>query len=178
MAILNERVSSPKQLARALDLPVNNVSYHVEKLEELDCIELVESRPVSSGRVIEHFYKATRPPLIDADEWDELSPEEKHQSVNVIVRLISDDVNAAMRSGTFLDPDDNHLSRTPLTVDRQGWDDTVSILDDIVRRLLLVQEESRGRIKAAAKAKREAYEVLETRVAVVHFRAAGAGGPS
>ena len=175
MAILNERIASPKELAIAIGRPLNTVSYHVEKLEELDCIELVEEKQASAGRVIEHFYRATRPPLIEAEEWEELSAEEKHQSVNVIMRLISGDINDAMSAGTFLDPDDNHLSRTPLTVDRQGWTDTVRILDEAVRRLLLVHEESKARIKMHSEDGVRPQEVLDTRVAIVHFRSSGSG---
>ena len=43
---LNENVASPAQLARALDEPLGNVSYHVKILLECEAIELVRTAPV------------------------------------------------------------------------------------------------------------------------------------
>ena len=45
LAILNERVASPNDMAEQLGEPLGNVSYHVKALVELDCIELVSTTP-------------------------------------------------------------------------------------------------------------------------------------
>jgi DNA-binding transcriptional ArsR family regulator len=47
LRLLVERgIQSPNQLARALRAELSDVSYHVRRLEELECAELVKTRPV------------------------------------------------------------------------------------------------------------------------------------
>jgi Bacterial regulatory protein, arsR family len=161
MAILNERIASPREVAEITGVSVKNVAYHFKVLIRLECIELVMTKPAHHGRTKEHFYRAVRQPLIELEDWEQLTDAEKYVTQITIMRLISDDVDLAMKSGTFLDPDDGHLSRTPLTVDRQGWDDTTSILDDVSRRLQGVQEEVAGRIKGNG---------MWVEVAIIQFR--------
>jgi predicted transcriptional regulator len=43
LTILNTRVASPNEIAKELDLPVGNVSYHVNELEKFGCVELVKT---------------------------------------------------------------------------------------------------------------------------------------
>lgn len=47
---------SPNVLARRLDEPLGNVSYHVTVLRDLGAIELVDTAPRRGA--IEHFYQA------------------------------------------------------------------------------------------------------------------------
>src|SRR3954471_12760561 len=72
LRILVERTSSPAEMARELDEDLSNVSYHTKQLVELECAELVSTRPVRGA--LEHFYRATERSLVDKEEWDELNP--------------------------------------------------------------------------------------------------------
>src|SRR4051794_36963666 len=45
LAILNERIASPKEIADELGERLPNVSYHVKTLDELGAIELVDTQP-------------------------------------------------------------------------------------------------------------------------------------
>src|SRR6478735_4774868 len=42
-------------------------------------------------------------------------------------------------SRTFNDPPDNHLSRTPMTVDAEGWEEVLAELNATLDRLLDIQ---------------------------------------
>jgi DNA-binding transcriptional ArsR family regulator len=53
LAILNERVASPNEIAAMIDERLPNVSYHVRALQELGCIELV--RTAQRRGAIEHY---------------------------------------------------------------------------------------------------------------------------
>ena len=61
MTLLNERVASPSELADELGEPLGNVSYHMRRLAELECIELVRTTPVRGA--LEHHYRATARPV-------------------------------------------------------------------------------------------------------------------
>lgn len=49
--------TSPAELARALDVPVDLVAYHVGLLRDAGAAELVDERPGARGST-EHFYRA------------------------------------------------------------------------------------------------------------------------
>ena len=65
------------------------------------------------------------------------------------MRMVSGEVNKkTMVHGTFLEPDDGHLSRTPIAVDRAGWEETAEILDQALE-CLKVQEAVAARARNA-----------------------------
>ena len=164
MKILFERQASPKEIADELEQPVNNVTYHVDVLKKLGCIELVSTEPTRGGRVAKHFYRATRRAYFDADMWDQLNENEKLDVMSTLVSLISQDINEAMATGTFYDPDDNHISRTPIIVDLLGWKEITTILDRASKEVLDVEE------AVAARAKDGDIETMHVKVEIIQFR--------
>ena len=62
LAILDEGTATPKDLAAELELPLENVSYHVRALKELGFIELERTRQVR-GAVAHHYRLAARPQI-------------------------------------------------------------------------------------------------------------------
>jgi DNA-binding transcriptional ArsR family regulator len=72
LAILAERVASPKELADELNEGLSQVSYHVSVLRECKLIELVGKEPRRGA--VEHFYKAAIPTLTASTPMDELPP--------------------------------------------------------------------------------------------------------
>lgn len=67
LAILNERIASPNEIAQELGQSVGHVSYHVNVLKKCECIELVDT--ASRRGAVEHFYRATIRLLIDDEAW-------------------------------------------------------------------------------------------------------------
>ncbi len=139
MSILGERVASPRQLADEIGEPLNNVTYHVNQLRELDCIELVRTEPRAGGRVLEHFYRATRRSYFDEEAWAELSKSERLGVVGAIVRMMSKDLAIAMASGDFFVEDRKHVSRWPMRVDEDGWDEIRDLLERTAEGLLEIE---------------------------------------
>lgn len=166
MKILVERTATPKEIATELEQPLNNVTYHIDTLLGLGCIELVKAEPAGGGRVTKHFYRATRRASFDTEMWEQLGEGEKLDVSTTIVRLSSEDLDEAMARGTFYDPDDNHLSRTPLTVDQHGWDETVEILDRTAEELQAVREAVAARANSADTEP----ETMPIRVVMLQFR--------
>jgi DNA-binding transcriptional ArsR family regulator len=166
LTVLNDRVASPKELAEEIDEPLNNVAYHVEILKELGCIELVKTEPSAGGRVVEHFYRAIQRSYFDAEAWERLGQKERHAVSSTLMRLASEDINEAMAKGTFYDPDDNHISRTPMAVDELGWDEVTNALDNALKVLLRIPEAVAKRAEKAG----GNVETMQIKVEIIQFR--------
>jgi predicted transcriptional regulator len=164
MKILFEREASPKEIAVELEQPVNNVTHHINVLVKLGCIELVNVRPAHGGRVAKHFYRTIRRAYFDAEMWEQLNENEKLDVMSTLVSLISQDVNEAMATGTFYDPDDNHISRTPIVVDLMGWKEITAILDRASEEVLGVEEAVAERAAAGET------ETMHVKVEIIQFR--------
>lgn len=124
LRLLVERgILSPAELSRELQADLRGVSYHVRRLEELQCVELVETRPVRGA--LEHFYRATERPMIDTDEFEEIDPIMVEDLVlHTFQRMIDDFV--ASREAKMVGFDRHlHLSRTPLIVDEEGFEEAM-----------------------------------------------------
>jgi DNA-binding transcriptional ArsR family regulator len=165
MTILADREASPKEIAADLKEPIKNITYHVNQLLELDCIELVRTAPAKGGRVLEHFYRSNRRSWLDEDDWESLGPEERHIFTTTTMRAMSNDINEAMARGTFFDPDDNHLSRTPMVVDQEGWSEVNEVLDQTLMTLLDIRARVAARI-----AEQGDRGTFPTRVEMLQFR--------
>lgn len=163
MTALVEEDATPAQIAAKIGEPLNNVTYHIKVLVELGCVELVRIQPARGGRVVEHVYRATQRAYLDSAAWEELSEAEKLQVDNALMRLISDDITDAMTHGTFYEDDDTHVSRMPMVLDRDAWDEVVSLLDETLHRLIEIQETATDRGA-------EATETIHAKVEIIQFR--------
>lgn len=163
MIVFWEREASPREIASELGEPINNVTYHINQLRELGWIEEVARRPAGGGRVVEHFYKAARSTLFDDLDLAQLGPEELHVIDMTIMRSMSKDIEQAMASGTFFAHEDNQLTRIPIDVDAQGWEETKEILNRALEELLQVKETVLQRTAANGE------ETVPTKVEIIHF---------
>jgi DNA-binding transcriptional ArsR family regulator len=163
LAILTERLASPKELSGELDRTIRHITYHLEVLEKLDCVELVKTEPVMGGRVVEHFYKATRRAWFDRNTWSEVDENDKPGVTSVIMEAMSTDIAEAMIARTFQDPPDNHISRTPMTVDDEGWDEVGDLLASTLNSLMDIQ----GRISNRSTPETK---MMPIKVEIIQFR--------
>jgi DNA-binding transcriptional ArsR family regulator len=147
LSVLTERPASPKELAAELGAPVGNVSYHVRELEDVGLIELVDEKKRRGA--VEHFYRAIARPLLSADEWEELSLDDRQDFSAWIIQLLLADASQALAAGTFDARGSRHLSRTPLLVDEEGWRELVEIQATALRAVLEVRAASAERLTTA-----------------------------
>jgi DNA-binding transcriptional ArsR family regulator len=139
MSILLERTASPRQVADTIEEPLNNVTYHLNQLRELGCIELVRTERVHGGRVLERFYRATRRVYFDEDAWEVLDEKARLDLVSVALRMVSRDITAAMAAGTFFGEDNAHISRSPMVVDDEGWREITDVIARATQELFDVE---------------------------------------
>jgi hypothetical protein len=144
LIILNERVASPNLLSQELDQSLNLVAYHVRVLEKYDCIELVDTKQRRGAT--EHFYRATRRQFLSDSEWARMPESLRPGLSGAMLKSVFDDIEEAMSQGTLDEVEDRHLSRTPMVVDKQGWEETAALLSETLDRLLEIQSESSERI--------------------------------
>jgi DNA-binding transcriptional ArsR family regulator len=163
MIVLWEREASPREIAAEIGEPLNNVTYHVNQLRDLGWIELVATRPARGGRVVEHFYKATRNTIFDDADLASLGPDELREIDMTILRSMAKDLEQAMASGTFFAHEDNQLTRIPLDVDERGWQETKDVLDRALEELMEVKEAVLRRTAESGE------RTIPTKVEVIHF---------
>lgn len=162
LIILNEKVASPNMLAQQLDQSLNLVAYHVRVLEKYDCIELVDTKQRRGAT--EHFYRATRRQFLTDSEWSRLPKSLRPGLSGAMLKSAFDDVEEALDKGTLDELEDRHLSRTPMVVDKKGWEDTVDLLAGTLDRLLEIQTEATERLAANGE------ESMLAKVVMLHFK--------
>ena len=162
LIILNEKVASPNMLAQTLGESLNLVAYHVRVLEKYDCIELVDTKQRRGAT--EHFYRATRRQFLTDSEWARLPEGLRPGLSSAMLKSAFDDVDEALEEGTFDELDDRHLSRTPMVVDKKGWEDTVSLLAGALDRLLEIQAEANERLATGKE------QGTLSKVVMLHFK--------
>jgi DNA-binding transcriptional ArsR family regulator len=139
MSVLRERAASPRQVAKEIGEPLNNVTYHINQLRKLGCVELVRTERVRGGRVLEHFYRATQRLYFDEEAWLALTEKERLDLTSVSLRMISQDVTSAMAEGTIFGEDNSHLSRAAMVVDREGWQELTDLLERTTTELFKIE---------------------------------------
>jgi DNA-binding transcriptional ArsR family regulator len=144
LGILAERTCSPAEMARELDEDLSNVSYHTKQLVELECAELVSTRPVRGA--LEHFYRATERSLMDREGWDNLDPMLAESLIHEVMQKVLDNFVIAMRAGTIGDDPNFHLTRTPLMVDQEGLKEALDAHERARLELLEIADRSAARM--------------------------------
>src|SRR5215218_4039911 len=97
LAVLNERIASPNEIAKEVDIPVSDISYHARRLREEGHIRLVETRRRRGA--LEHFYEAVEPLIIDDDHWLRLPEAVRTQVNGRIFQWILGDMIDALEEG-------------------------------------------------------------------------------
>jgi DNA-binding transcriptional ArsR family regulator len=147
LAALNEGVASPNELAKKLDEPLTNVSYHVRMLHDLGTIELVDTEPRRGA--LEHYYRAIVRPFFGERDWKRLPKNARGSISDAVLQLVWDDAAEAIKGGIFDERDDRHLSRSVLAVDEQGWQELNDLLVQTLDRAMQIQADSASRASKA-----------------------------
>lgn len=162
LSILNEGPSSPSKITKRLDnVSLNLTSHHIKVLRELGCVELVKE--VTHGGRTEHIYRATKRQFFSAEEWEKVEPMARPTITVGILQLVSEDIGKSLASGKFDELPDNHLSRSPLDVDREGWREIVEILERALGEVLEVNARSAERARLSGE------DLMKIRVVMMQF---------
>jgi len=144
LAILNERMASPNELAKELNEGLSQVSYHVKVLKDYEVIRLVKTEPRRGA--VEHYYRATSRAYLTDRDWHELPKSVRVGMSADLFQAIIDDAVAAMEGETFDGREDRHLSWTPLMLDEQAWKDLQKLIDQTLKQALKINGEAGKRL--------------------------------
>jgi DNA-binding transcriptional ArsR family regulator len=120
LALLDERIASPVELAGWLDATLGTVAYHVRTLERMGLVELVRETRVRGA--VEHHYRSRERPRVSDEAWAAAPPIAKQAAVASSLQTIDSYARAASAAGGF-DNGNSHLTRTALRLDARGWND-------------------------------------------------------
>ena len=141
---LQGRTASPTELAHQFRESLGVVSYHVNALLDVGCIEQVRTRPKRG--TIEHFYTARPRSFIGHQDWREAPLSVRGGVTNEALRTLVDKVGAAIDADTIDSREDTTLNWMPIMVDERGWREAAEILDRALRELMEVADTSRERL--------------------------------
>ena len=144
LAILEQRVASPSEIAGELEASLGVVSYHVRRLEALGLIKLVRKTPRRGA--VEHYYRADAQHHIPDEAWAQVPDIVRRAMAGATLGEISARVNAAAAEGGF-SRDDAHLSLTKMALDEQGWEAISKELAKLLERVDRIQAESHERLR-------------------------------
>jgi DNA-binding transcriptional ArsR family regulator len=147
LQLLSEGVASPNEMAKALDEPLGNVSYHVRILLDHECIELVETKPRRGA--LEHFYRPLIRPMLGDAEWHALSPELRQQLTGRTLSDLFSDARGALEAGGF-DGERAHVIRMLLDLDDEGWTAMTGLVERTLDEVMRIQADSVNRRAPAA----------------------------
>jgi DNA-binding transcriptional ArsR family regulator len=161
LAILDQRVASPNEIANELGEGLSHVAYHVKVLRKYECIELVRTQQRRGA--VEHYYRAIMRPFFTDSDWKTLPRAARQGISSAVVQMIVDDAAESLEDGLFDIRNDRHLSRTPLVLDEEGWSELRGILEETLERTLDLQA------RVADRMARERTEGITSKLAILHF---------
>jgi DNA-binding transcriptional ArsR family regulator len=146
--LIRERaeVLSPAQVSREIEADIRDVSYHIRKLEEFDCVEEVSNRQVRGA--VEHFYRATEQHMIDTEEWGELAelePAMAEALTDEFMQGIVDDYSASRRAAIVALDEEFFIVRTPYMLDPAGVDEALEASQRYENEMIEIASRSAAR---------------------------------
>lgn len=148
LAVFNDRVASPTEIGHEIELEVPSFYKHVQLLEDLGCIERVETETRRRRGAKEHFFRAKGAITLDERAWQQLPASVRSDWVATHLQSIWDDAVAALQNGTFAIGGEPHVTWLPGLFDRVGQEEAKSIMKATMLRLLAVRERSVERLAA------------------------------
>ena len=165
MTELCVRPLSPSQFQALAGGNLGNIARYFRQLEEWDFVEVIEIRRGGHRRGgVEHIYRRIQPILIKTEEWAVLPTFLREDvSANVLASYFAR-INEAIEAGTFDAETDRHLSWDKPTLDRQGFEELSTRLDEVLNWLPELARESAERMKESGE------DPIPTTVGLTAFR--------
>ena len=144
LALLDERIASPVELAGWLDSSLGTVAYHVRTLERMGLIELVRETRVRGA--VEHHYRSKERPRVSDHAWAAAPPIAKQAAVDASLQTIDAYARAASAAGGF-DDGNSHLTRTALRLDARGWNELSRACLRLLAQVDRIEDAAKERIQ-------------------------------
>jgi DNA-binding transcriptional ArsR family regulator len=154
--------ASPNELAVEIGETVGAVSYHMRLLRDEGWVELVRTTPRRGA--VEHFYRATRRPMLDDNQWARLPVVVRRRLAGHTLGLVLREASRAAEEGGF-DAPDSDIVRMALELDGDGRRELSQLLNGLLADVDAIQKRSNERGKAEDRA--------STQLAILHHAVQG-----
>jgi DNA-binding transcriptional ArsR family regulator len=145
MSLLEQRSATPKEMARELGVPLENLSYHVRTLRDYGFIKLERKRMVRGA--VEHRYKLAARPQITAKAWEQLPSAVREALDAASLDQIWEIVGRAAAQNKMSRPE-SHLTREFLRLDEQGFAEASRVISRAVDDLAAVEKRAAKRLRS------------------------------
>jgi hypothetical protein len=142
--VLAERVASPVQICKILEVPINDVAYHVDVLRKAGLIELVEEIPRRGA--IEHRWRAIERPDFGPADIAAWSEAEKLANATSICQMAFADIVRALDGKTFASRDDHWVARLAGRVDEAGYEEVSAGCAELLETFYRAEERTKNRV--------------------------------
>jgi DNA-binding transcriptional ArsR family regulator len=133
--------ASASEMARDLKEEVADVSHHVKQLVKYGFVEVLEVRPVPRGTPVK-VYRAIRRPLFFIEEVERLPSPVRGTLAGQVFQASLDDAAEGFAADAFGRRSDWHLTRTPMELDKKGWQEIRALHQETLQRTFEIQEKS------------------------------------
>jgi DNA-binding Lrp family transcriptional regulator len=147
--LTNVGPDSPSRIARAVGEKTMDVNYHVRKLVDFGCAELVGEKS-EPGRPPAKVYRATERYLVDTSEWEALDPAMKEGASGEWAQLFIDELEEGFRAGTLGTHEYFALLHNRITVDEAGRKELIDLAARSMEEAIEIQARALGRLEDGA----------------------------
>jgi DNA-binding transcriptional ArsR family regulator len=141
---LTDHIASPNTIAERLDTDLSGVAYHTRELDRLGALELVDTGQVRGA--IEHFYKARPRAFVGDPGWRKVPPSLLSGVSAATLQTFLDKAISALEAGTLDGRDDTVFRWMPLSLDEQGWQEIVAVMEEATKLMLAAHVRSQDRL--------------------------------
>ena len=144
----NIREMSPRGFHRDLGMAtLTKLTQAFELLAQYGWLEETRSEQVAEDpEQVERFYRGTELGMIDEGTWVELPDSTRALISARILESLTTRTKEALKAGTIGGRPDQHLSWTPLELDRQGWETVIARVNSLFHALADEQQKARSRM--------------------------------
>ena len=144
LALLNEGVFTPDQIAKILGVSLGKVTHHIAELADGGAIELAKTEPVRN--TTRHYYRAVSQPFVSEEEAERMPPQQRQIIVGLILQSIMAESMSAFWAGNMInDPMGTMLAWRWFNVDQEGKREITSELADSWSRVQEIEARSAAR---------------------------------
>ena len=148
-----QRPMSPSQFVEEIGGEISTISRHFRWLADTGYIEVADERSGGKRRGgVERFYRGTQRNRLLDPEWETLPLEVRELWSRNAVAVYYRRIIEAMDARTFDAEEDRHFSWDAVALDRQGWEELVGRLLQVLDWLPELETESAQRLEESGKA--------------------------
>lgn len=143
LALLNEGVYTPQQIADVIGEPLNKVAHHIHELAEAGSIELADTKMVRNA--VQHYYRGVQMPFYTDEDVAQMTPQQRQVTAGLIIQSIQAELMAALWAGKMHSDPRVWLAWRWFNVDKQGRNDIADEQQRHWDRIQQIEAESTNR---------------------------------